>query len=933
MKTIIFVLILFIHTVAFAAVSVPITISESKPTDVNGIARSNEPVSFGFPLKDSDNIATVNTLGITGASMGQFRVLNNYPSGNIQWVLVDTIGSVDAGGDAEITITSAGSGNFGGDNLASESGNIITIATGSASFEVKKTNFNFIDKLTIGAVTVIDTGDSDGVIISDGTTQYYSKFDSSSSTSIEENGPVRVCIKSEGQLKNSDGDSYLKYTVRMHFFKNKTYMKSFITVRNASDDVTKVSKAIGQFGVSVKLNTANELSYVLARESAEITGTVSENVWLLQGYVTDFNILDNSDTYTNVTTNTGLSINGSSYAGEWTQGYLSAYNASDSIYCNAAMKFMGGYWPAGFEIQTDSDVLVLSFSDRNNIDPQLMYGTHQTREIIFDFNTSSLNADLTLYRIQYPLNGIAPLSQYKDSGAVFGNSYLLSVAEQNAYITSNSFTAMSISENVADMNILRRKNWSGTGGFQNDLYEPDILNYLRTGNGVLFNRAYAAALMKADTAILKSDGFTYNNPSATNTNTYSQLYDWAHAFWESLPMAYYLTGNELIKESLVDLFEWLDVESKETSFRFYYSPLDGSGDFRNSSRMLELSALLAEFFGASTQKNYLKDVIKKYIIHEDRDKDRGFFNANCDGTTDGAYYNLRDFMVTRIHMPAIYQAYRVLNLFNEQDISEDLEDILLGWSYFYMNEFIDSSYAVNTGYSTYEYHIPTENEQENTRFGDVNWCLPHSYLITGDTQFFNKRASINGVVAARGNTDYASGDVQAFIYQDVNRAAPTVGYISAVGSGRIDMGNDISSADISRDAAAYTLSFLTPANGITKYQIKVSNKPLVENLGFNQINRTYQYNPNTYNNFWAAMNVKDETTPKTSQGQSEAIVVDVSSLISAHNTTYGLTSGDAGFLEYDSETDYYFAIKYFATGQQQTQKSLSGGSMPGGNLR
>ena len=154
---------------SFAAVSVPITISEAKPSDVAGLNRTNEPVTFGIPLKNSDSVAAISSLGLSGATLGQFRVLKRYPSGNIAWVLVDTQASVSAGATTSITLTSDGSGNFGGSNLASESGNIITVTTGSATFEIKKTNFNFIDKVTIGSTVVVDTADSVGIIANDGT--------------------------------------------------------------------------------------------------------------------------------------------------------------------------------------------------------------------------------------------------------------------------------------------------------------------------------------------------------------------------------------------------------------------------------------------------------------------------------------------------------------------------------------------------------------------------------------------------------------------------------------------------------------------------------------------------------------------------------------------------------------------------------------------
>ncbi len=55
-------------------------------------------------------------------------------------------------------------------------------------------------------------------------------------------------------------------------------------------------------------------------------------------------------------------------------------------------------------------------------------------------------------------------------------------------------------------------------------------------------------------------------------------------------------------------------------------------------------------------------------------------------------------------------------------------------------------------------------------------------------------------------------------------------------------------------------------------------------------------------------------------GQEESIMVDVSAVMISHNTLYGLDSGDAVYLTYDSGKDYYFAVKYF-TGESSSSAS------------
>src|SRR5579884_1115930 len=140
-----FVLILLLFAFlspAYSQISVPLTIQEAiypgSPT--NGIDRTQGPVAVGVPIPDSANISDISQLGLAGASVGQFRVLGRWPSGNIQWVLVDSQADVPAGGLNTSVSLVPGYGNFGGPNLATDNGPSISIKTGAAQFVIRKKN-------------------------------------------------------------------------------------------------------------------------------------------------------------------------------------------------------------------------------------------------------------------------------------------------------------------------------------------------------------------------------------------------------------------------------------------------------------------------------------------------------------------------------------------------------------------------------------------------------------------------------------------------------------------------------------------------------------------------------------------------------------------------------------------------------------------------
>src|SRR5262249_13678971 len=151
-----------------AAVNVPLTIQETiYPGGVAGVNRTNDPVTIGIPLPDdtTGGVSDVNQLTLSGASVGQFRVLGRWPSGRIKWVQVDTQASLGAGQtNTSIVLKDGGAGNFGGSNLATDAGTTITVDTGAAKFTIKKANFNGLDQVVIGGATVVASGASQGLV-------------------------------------------------------------------------------------------------------------------------------------------------------------------------------------------------------------------------------------------------------------------------------------------------------------------------------------------------------------------------------------------------------------------------------------------------------------------------------------------------------------------------------------------------------------------------------------------------------------------------------------------------------------------------------------------------------------------------------------------------------------------------------------------------
>ena len=81
-------------------------------------------------------------------------------------MLVDTLATVSAGGrNTSVALASGGSGNFGGSSLATDNGSTISVATGTATFTVRKANFNGFHQVVVGGATVVAAGASAGLVI------------------------------------------------------------------------------------------------------------------------------------------------------------------------------------------------------------------------------------------------------------------------------------------------------------------------------------------------------------------------------------------------------------------------------------------------------------------------------------------------------------------------------------------------------------------------------------------------------------------------------------------------------------------------------------------------------------------------------------------------------------------------------------------------
>lgn len=239
--------------------SLPLTLTNT--TDVDYVS---EPVTSGIPLSESLNIMSSEQFVITRQDRtqvpAQFRVLARYGSINdktkpIKWILVDFQADVSAKGSSTYFLKKEPRESFSGITTTITTSDIV-VNTGTMTLAVPRSRFNLFSSITLldqDTPAVLGDGGS-GIVIEKGGKTYSSFYDDSPAVSVEESGAMRTVIKAKGRFKSQAGELLvggdarvylpqsnikpkaegypLTYTVRIHAYKGKSYLKVVYTLEN-----------------------------------------------------------------------------------------------------------------------------------------------------------------------------------------------------------------------------------------------------------------------------------------------------------------------------------------------------------------------------------------------------------------------------------------------------------------------------------------------------------------------------------------------------------------------------------------------------------------------------------------------------------------------------------------------------------------------------
>lgn len=612
-----------------AALDIDITISEALyPGSTSGVARTDEPFTVGIPLPDSAAITNTNTLALAGATAGQFRCLGSWPSGNCKWVQVSGIeDSLSAGATSTVTLANDGSGNFGGSNLATDNGDgTITVSTnggtcgaGSAiCFDIKKANFNVLNRVRIGGTEILatSTAETRGFVVtgpaaggtypanvtcspeSGGATcnvVFSSANDASSTVTIEQNGPVMAVLKATGSHKDSSGNTYMKFTARLYFYKGKSYVKVNSILRNAdygtSGTFATAYKGFDGYELRLDPGISGTLSWTIANETATpASGTMSgsDNLYVYQGASDSLKWQDwcgfQCVAYS---TDSGwrLNVNGSDTdsgsASQVIGGWGNIENSS-GVGIQIGVYQMSAYWPKSLEfLSGGDDVRVGIWSARNTSNHYQSWPEHSIHDVFLNFHASMLsaaNARDAFLKLQHYLVGRAAVDHYNESGALL--TQLTTSTAEDAYMAAAASNASPpLNPNSArpildygtqfptwPLSIYRwYAHGAGSGANQDEFRWGDMIQFFKRGfTGRLLNSSHFYR-HQAEQTYPHSDGFQWQDhpgqydgftqPTATSASSaraHRNWHDQEHHHWWGMLDYYFMTGDETIKDAILD---------------------------------------------------------------------------------------------------------------------------------------------------------------------------------------------------------------------------------------------------------------------------------------------------------------------------------------------------------------------------------------------
>lgn len=197
-----------------------------------GVARSDSPISFGFPCPEG-GLFDLGKLRVVGPGdeeiPAQFTATAFWPNGSLKWVLVDFLTDLAAGEEKACAIDL-------GDGVTrrpvasplrvTDGPDRLTINTGPLRATVDKRRFALLSEASFDAdgdgqfvpgEQVLQTDPKSMTLVDERGKAFSSTGAEPDVVKIQEQGPYKVVLRVEGKYASDDGDTYMRYVARLTF--------------------------------------------------------------------------------------------------------------------------------------------------------------------------------------------------------------------------------------------------------------------------------------------------------------------------------------------------------------------------------------------------------------------------------------------------------------------------------------------------------------------------------------------------------------------------------------------------------------------------------------------------------------------------------------------------------------------------------------------
>ncbi len=208
--------------------------------ELANVPRQAEPVTLGVPFPKGMlvNVRTIRLLDDAGRDLPQqVRVAATWPDGSVRWAILDTQISAcaDQMATARIEVAPQPATVEAQDRLwVRDTGDSIIITTGPARFEISKARLTIVERAWLDldgdghladGEMLLCAGEDSGPSVTDlQGRRFCGGISRPEVVEIEETGPLKGVIRSEGWLASADGSHFTRALVRLTAYAGKPYL-------------------------------------------------------------------------------------------------------------------------------------------------------------------------------------------------------------------------------------------------------------------------------------------------------------------------------------------------------------------------------------------------------------------------------------------------------------------------------------------------------------------------------------------------------------------------------------------------------------------------------------------------------------------------------------------------------------------------------------